>query len=111
MRRFTQRERHAVRQRSAAPQIDDQRFPARRFKKTIEGLAPDAGRADIEGAFFGNVREALDDIPQLLRTGTSDATAAFEHHAESKAPFVARRIIGAQCIDKPTNKGLAMPAK
>ena len=90
--------------------FEDQCFPARRFKKEIELRAPDAGVADVEGEFFASLCEVLDDIPQLLLTGTSDAIAAFEHYAESKAPLVARRIMGVQRVDKPTDNGLAVLA-
>jgi hypothetical protein len=96
------------RTRARVLHFEDQCFPARRLKKTIERRAPDAGVADVDGEFLRNVCEALADIPQLLLTGTSDAIAVFEPHAESKAPLIARRIMGVRRLGKPTNNGPAV---
>ena len=60
---------------------------------------------------FEAVCRGLNDIPQLLLTGTPDAIAAFERHASAQMPGIARRIIGVQSVVKPTNRRLAALAR
>jgi hypothetical protein len=111
---LTMNVRHAAiwldRNRARVLHFEDQQFRAHRFMKTIERLVSDAGSAGIDGGFFHDVCDAVGEIPQLLLTGTSEAIADFERYAESKAPLVARRIMGVQRVDTPTNNGLSVLA-
>jgi hypothetical protein len=99
------------RDRARLVHFEPQCFPVRRFMRTIELRAP-GGRAASDGVrLFEAVCRELNDIPQLLLTGTPDAIAAFERHASAQVPGIARRIIDVQSVVKPTSRRLAALAR
>ena len=91
--------------------FEDQSFPVRSFRKSIRLQAPEPAGPELAEKFMGAVCDALGDTPQVLLTGTPEALAAFERHLASKAPQVARRVIGVQAVAAPTNRRLSALAR
>ena len=64
-----------------------------------------------EHEFFGSVCDALDDVTEVLVTGSHTATADFRHYVDKHRPLVARRIVGYEVVDHPTQNQLVALAR
>ena len=92
--------------RARVLQFEDQQFPVRCFKNEIELRSTGKG-SDSAAAFLDKLCLVVDAVPQVLVTGTPEAIAEFERHVASRKPRLARRIVGVQCVAKPTNARLS----
>jgi hemerythrin-like domain-containing protein len=64
-----------------------------------------------EHEFFGHVCDALEDVTQVLVTGSHTATADFRHYAEKHRPLIAKHIVGYEVVDHPTENQLVALAR
>jgi len=64
-----------------------------------------------EHEFFGHVCDALDGVTEVLVAGGHTSLADFRHYAEKHRPLTAKRIVGYQVVDHPTDKALVALAR
>ena len=60
-----------------------------------------------EHEFFGQVCDALDSIAEVLVVGGHTGLASFRHYADKHRPQTAKRIVGYNVVDHPSDKQLA----
>ena len=59
-----------------------------------------------EHEFFADVCAALDDVQEVLVTGSHTAVADFRHYADKHRPQTAARIVAYEVVDHPSDKQL-----
>ena len=64
-----------------------------------------------EHEFFGHVCDALDAIAEVLIVGGHTAQADFRHYADKHRPQTARRIVGYEVVDHPSENQLVALAR
>ena len=64
-----------------------------------------------EHEFFGHVCDALDAIAEVLVVGGHTALADFRHYADKHRPQTARRIVGYEVVDHPSENQLVALAR
>ena len=64
-----------------------------------------------EHEFFAGVCDALDGIAEVLVAGGHTALADFRHYVEKHRPQTAKRIVGYEVVDHPTEKELVALAR
>lgn len=67
--------------------------------------------ARAEHEFFADVCAALDDIPEILVTGSHTAVADFRHYADKHRPQTAGRIVAYEVVDHPSDNQLVALAR
>lgn len=72
---------------------------------------PGSGHAADDLAFFDQVVGVLAEIPEVLITGPGTAKKAFELYVNDRHPLLARRIVGVETLDHPTNGELLAHAR
>jgi len=72
---------------------------------------PGSGHAPDDVDFFDGVAEALDDIREVLVTGPGTAKVAFTRYVEQRHPGLARRVVGTETLDHPTERELLAYAR
>ena len=68
---------------------------------------PGSGHAPDDIAFFGDVVAAVADVREILITGPGTAKLAFRRYVEQRHHELARRIVGVETIDHPSDGELA----
>lgn len=61
--------------------------------------------------YYGTVLQALRDVGPLLLCGPSTAKLEFTRYLDKHAPDVARKIVGVETVDHPTDRQLVALAK
>jgi stalled ribosome rescue protein Dom34 len=61
-----------------------------------------SGHAPDDQHYFDAIVAALGDASEILVTGPGTAKVAFRQHLEHKHPAVAKRVVGAETLDHPT---------
>ena len=61
------------------------------------------GNAPIDHAFFHAVISAVADVNEILIVGPSSAKIELMKHADHHDPLVAKKIIGVETLDHPTD--------
>jgi len=64
-----------------------------------------------EHEFFGEVCDALDGIAEVLIAGGHQGLADFRHYVDKHRPQTAKRIVGYEVVDHPTEKELVALAR
>ncbi|MES1200376.1 MAG: hypothetical protein ABUS57_02895 [Pseudomonadota bacterium] len=64
-----------------------------------------------EHEFFGEVCDALADIPEILIAGGHEAQADFRHYIAHHRPALASKIVGWETVDHPTDAQLVALAR
>jgi hypothetical protein len=64
-----------------------------------------------EHEFFGHVCDALDGITEVLVVGGHTGLADFRHYADKHRPQTAKRIVGYEVVDHPTENQLVALAR
>ncbi len=64
-----------------------------------------------EHEFFAEVCAALDDIAEVLVTGSHTALADFRHYVEKHRPHIAAHILGYEVVDHPSQNQLVALAR
>jgi hypothetical protein len=95
------------RDRARVVLFEEQRFPRGRFERSIELRPADPCERGPAAWYLDDVCRAIGDVPQLLLTGTPEAVADFERHAAERQLPIARRIIGVQHVQEPTDERLS----
>ena len=61
--------------------------------------------------FFADVCAALDDVQEVLVTGSHTAVADFRHYADKHRPQTAARIVAYEVVDHPSENQLVALAR
>jgi stalled ribosome rescue protein Dom34 len=61
--------------------------------------------------FFGQVCDALVDVPEVLVTGSHQAQADFKHYVGKHRPALTAQIVGWETVDHPTEHQLVALAR
>jgi hypothetical protein len=64
-----------------------------------------------EHEFFGKVCDALDGIAEVLVVGGHVGLADFRHYVDKHRPLTAKRIVGYEVVDHPTENELVALAR
>jgi hypothetical protein len=64
-----------------------------------------------EHEFFGELCDALEGTAEVLVVGPRTGLAAFEHYATKHRPPTARRIVGYEVVDHPSERQLVAAAR
>ncbi len=62
----------------------------------------DSGHAHDEG-YFHSVADAVKDAGEILITGPGTAKTELMHHLERHDPAVAKKVVGVEALDHPTD--------
>jgi stalled ribosome rescue protein Dom34 len=68
---------------------------------------PGSGHAPDDVALFGDIVAAVADVREILITGPGTAKLAFRRYVEQRHHELARRIVGVETIDHPSDGELA----
>jgi stalled ribosome rescue protein Dom34 len=68
---------------------------------------PGSGHAPDDVALFGEIVAAVADVREILITGPGTAKLAFRRYVEQRHHELARRIVGVESIDLPSDGELA----
>jgi len=64
---------------------------------------PGSGHAANDVTFFDDVAATLADGREILIAGPGTAKTAFSHHLEERHPELARRVVGVETMDHPSD--------
>jgi len=70
-----------------------------------------AGKAADSHPFFDEVAEALAETREVLVAGPGNAKTAFRTYVDDHHPDLARRIVGVETLDHPTDRELLAHAR
>ena len=68
---------------------------------------PGSGHSPDDVAFFGDIITVVADVREILITGPGTAKLAFRRYVEQRHHELARRIVGVETIDHPSDGELA----
>lgn len=72
---------------------------------------PGSGHAPDDAAFFHDIATALEDVREVLIAGPGTAKIAFRKYVDQRHHDLARRIVGVQTIDHPSDGELTAYAR
>ena len=98
-------------QKAQVLQFDTEHVLAHKVKAHTHHTRQHGSAVRTEHEFFGHVCDALDGIPEVLVVGSHTAQADFRHYAEKHRPETARRIVGYETTDHPTENQLVALAR
>ena len=102
---------HTDHQSAEIVQFDTDQVLVQKLKAHHRDTPQHHSEVRTEHEFFGSVCEALDDISEVLVTGTHTATQDFRHYVDKHRPHVAPRIVGYEIVDHPTQNQLVALAR
>jgi stalled ribosome rescue protein Dom34 len=83
--------------------------PERRMHR--KGGEIGSGKALDDHHFFDEIAESLEDIHEVLIAGPSNAKTAFETYVRDRHVDLAKRIVGVETLDHPTDGELLAHAR
>ena len=92
-------------------QFDAEHVQAQRVKAHTHHTRQHGSAVRTEHEFFGHVCDALAGIPEVLVVGSHQAQADFRHYADKHRPETARRIVGYETTDHPSENQLVAFAR
>ncbi len=92
-------------------QFDAEHVEASKVKAHVHHTAQHASGVRTVHEFFGEVCNALTDIPEVLAVGPRTGLADFEHYAKKHRPETAGRIVGFEIVDHPSENQLVAMAR
>ncbi len=92
-------------------QFDAEHVEAQKVKAHTHHTAYHGSGVRTGHEFFGEVCDALAGISEVLVTGSHTSTADFRHYAEKHRPAAAKRIVGYETVDHPSEAQLVALAR
>jgi len=102
---------HIDHQKAQILQFDAEHVEASKVKAHTHHTAQHGSTVRTEHEFFAQVCEALAGVPEVLVVGSHPATADFKHYADKHRPETAKRIVGYEAVDQPSDKQLVAFAR
>ena len=87
-------------------QFDAEHVEAQKVKSHTHHTAQHGSTVRTQHEFFGEVCDALEGIGEILIAGSHTAIADFRHYAEKHRAQAAKRIVGYEVVDHPTENQL-----
>ncbi|MFM2071865.1 MAG: hypothetical protein RLZZ623_2128 [Actinomycetota bacterium] len=72
---------------------------------------PGSGHAPDDRHFFEEIVASVADVREVLITGPGTAKSAFERYVQEQHPQVARRVVGVETLDHPSDSVLLAHAR
>ena len=91
--------------------FDAENMQASTIKAHTHHTAQHGSTARTEHEFFGDLCDALDGTAEVLVVGPRTGLLAFQHYAMKHRPSTARRIVGYEVVDHPSDKRLVAMAR
>jgi hypothetical protein len=92
-------------------QFDAEHLESQKIRSHTHHTSQHGSTVRTEHEFFGEVCAAVDGVAEVLVTGSHTATADFRHYAEKHRPQTAKRIVGYEVVDHPTENQLVALAR
>ena len=102
---------HVYHQTAQVLQFDAEHVQSQKIKTHTHHTRQHGSTVRTEHEFFGHVCDALDGIAEVLVAGSHTAQADFRHYVEKHRPETARRIVGYESTDRPTEHQLVALAR
>lgn len=102
---------HVDHQAAQVLQFDAEHVEAQKIKAHTHHTRQHGSTVRTEHEFFGHVCDALAGIAEVLVVGSHTAQADFRHYADKHRPETARRIVGYETTDHPTENQLVALAR
>lgn len=93
-------------QKAQVLQFDAEHVEATKVKAHTHHTAQHGSTVRTEHEFFGEVCAALDGIAEVLVTGPRKGIDDFRHYAEKHRAETAKRVVGYEVVDHPTDAQL-----
>lgn len=92
-------------------QFDAEHVQAQKVRARSHHTARHANGVRTQHEFWGSLCDALDGIGEILVSGSHESTADFRHYAEKHRPHTARRVVGYEIVDHPSDNQLVALAR
>jgi stalled ribosome rescue protein Dom34 len=92
-------------------QFDAEHVQAQKVKAHNHYTKQHGSQVRSEHEFFGHVCDALEDVAEVLVTGSKTALADFKHYADKHRPQTAQRVVGYETVDHPSEHQLIALAR
>jgi stalled ribosome rescue protein Dom34 len=102
---------HIDHQNAQILQFDAEHVQSQKVKAHTHHTRQHGSDVRSEHEFFGQVCDALEGIRTVLVVGTHTAQADFKHYALKHRPETAKRIVGYETVDQPTEHQLVALAR
>ena len=98
-------------QQAQVLQFDAEHVQAQKVKASTRHTKQHGSAVRTEHEFFAEVCNALEGIAEVLVAGSHTAQADFRHYADKHRPETARRIVGYETVDHPSEAQLVALAR
>lgn len=98
-------------QQAQVLQFDAEHVQAQKVKASTRHTRQHGSAVRTEHEFFAEVCNALEGITEVLVAGSHTAQADFKHYADKHRPETARRIVGYETVDHPSEAQLVALAR
>lgn len=102
---------HVDHQSAQVLQFDAEHVQSQHVKAHTHHTRQHGSAVRTEHEFFGHVCDALAGIQEVLVAGSHTAQSDFRHYVEKHRPETARRIVGYETTDHPTENQLVALAR
>jgi stalled ribosome rescue protein Dom34 len=102
---------HVDHQAAQVLQFDAGHVESQKIKAHTHHTRQHGSSVRTEHEFFGQVCDALTGIAEVLVVGSHTAQADFRHYVDKHRPETARRIVGYETTDHPTENQLVALAR
>lgn len=92
-------------------QFDAEHVQASTVKAHTHHTAQHGSTVRTEHEFYGHVADALGGVQEVLVVGPGTARTAFKAYCDKHRPETARRIVGGETVDHPTQPQLVALAR
>lgn len=97
--------------RAQVLQFDAEHVQAQRVKAHAHHTAQHGSAVRTQHEYFGEVCDALEGISEILATGPKLGLADFRHYVDKHRPATAKRIVGFETVDHPSDNQLIALAR
>lgn len=98
-------------QKAELLQFDADHVQASKVKAHSHHTAQHGSGVRTQHEFFGHLCDALEGVAEVLVTGSRTTLADFRHYVEKHRPQTARRIVGYEPVDHPSEGQLVALAR
>ncbi len=92
-------------------QFDADHVETRKLKAHSHHTKLRGNAVRTEHEFFGDLCDAIADIPEVLVTGSHSTLADLRHYVDKHRPQVAPRLVGWEAVDHPSDNQLVALAR
>lgn len=98
-------------QQAQVLQFDAEHVQAQKVKAHSHHTAQHGSAVRTEHEFFGHVCDAIAGIAEILVAGAHTSQADFKHYVEKHRAETAKRIVGYETVDHPSENQLVAHAR